>query len=288
MLSWGGSWASGKVLVGYMSPELIVFWRFLITWVTFLPIMFWMKQPFKISLKDFRIILAASLILLIYNAFFLVGLTKGYAGTGGVIVTTTMPIMTTILLIIFFKKPTSVKDYLGLALGVTGAAIILEIWHLDFQLLIKSGNLLFIIAALTWATLSILTSKLKTGLSMYTFSFYLFFVSSLLQFIFVLKFNYGDISVIDGKFLLNIFILAFFATTYGTTVYFIGTQKLGSDKASSFTFLVPASALFFSWFFLHEPMHPTTVIGGAIALFAVYLINIKKAPAPAAVKPQDY
>ena len=73
-----------------------------------------------------------------------------------------------------------------------------------------------------------------------------------------------------------IFYLSIFATTFGATVYFTAAGKMGSGRASSFIFLVPTSAMFFSWLLLGEVPQLSTIIGGLIAIFAVYLLNRKK------------
>jgi drug/metabolite transporter (DMT)-like permease len=52
-------------------------------------------------------------------------------------------------------------------------------------------------------------------------------------------------------------------------------MELGSQKASSFTFMVPAAAMIFAMIILGEKLELTTLIGGGMAISAVYLINRK-------------
>lgn len=44
MVSWGSSWISAKLLTSFAEPEVLAFWRFTLTWVTFIPVMFFMKK----------------------------------------------------------------------------------------------------------------------------------------------------------------------------------------------------------------------------------------------------
>ncbi|MCD8568043.1 MAG: DMT family transporter, partial [Geovibrio sp.] len=122
-----------------------------------------------------------------------------------------------------------------------------------------------------------LSARVKTILSPIGFNFYLSLFTTIFIFAYM-KGDVGSIASFDGLFWLNLFLLAVFATTFGSSVYFICASKLGSDKASSFVFLVPVSALLFSMLFLGEKVAWSTFTGGAIALCAVYLIN-KKAKA---------
>ena len=80
----------------------------------------------------------------------------------------------------------------------------------------------------------------------------------------------------DSIFWWNLFYLASISTSFGTTIYFIASSRLGSAKASSFIFLVPASAMLSSWGILGEKPEWTTISGGLLAISAVYLLNRKK------------
>ncbi len=53
------------------------------------------------------------------------------------------------------------------------------------------------------------------------------------------------------------------------------SSRLGSRRAGSFDFIVPTSALLFSWFFLGDVPGVSTVAGGVLTVSAVYLINRK-------------
>ena len=55
----------------------------------------------------------------------------------------------------------------------------------------------------------------------------------------------------------------------------MASGKLGSQKTSSFMFLVPVFALLSAWIILDEPIETHIIIGGAISMFAVYFVNMK-------------
>ena len=65
------------------------------------------------------------------------------------------------------------------------------------------------------------------------------------------------------------------AMAFGTTIYFLATRQLGPQKASSFIFTVPVTAMLFAMLFLNEELTITIAIGSILAMFAVYLINKK-------------
>lgn len=105
------------------------------------------------------------------------------------------------------------------------------------------------------------------------YSFYVFAIGTILDLF--LAFPYGVERALNSEpsFWFHIFYLSVISTTFGTTVYFFASTKLGSRVASSFIFLVPVTALLGSWIFLNESPSFTTTIGGAFAVLAVFLLN---------------
>lgn len=76
-------------------------------------------------------------------------------------------------------------------------------------------------------------------------------------------------------FWVSLIYLAVLGQTVATTIFFIASGKLGSQKTSSFMFLVPFFALLSAWIILDEPMETHILVGGAISMVAVYFVNKK-------------
>ena len=275
VVSWGGSWVNAKVLTAYASPVSMVFWRFALTAVTMLPVMILLKEGFKFRRTGFFSAVIASLMLIVYNMFMFLGLQKGLAGIGGVLTTTLIPITTYIMHKAINRGGFRRKDIIGLIIGLVGAMFILRIWEVDLYALFHSGNVYFIMAAFLWAGLTVFSAKVKTILSPLGFNFYMSLFAAILTFVYMGG-DIGDTSGFDSIFWLNMLMISVFATTFGSSVYFVCAGRLGSDKAGAFIFLVPVFALLFSVVFLGEEVQWSTVVGGAIAIMAVYLINIKR------------
>jgi drug/metabolite transporter (DMT)-like permease len=83
------------------------------------------------------------------------------------------------------------------------------------------------------------------------------------------------VHITDTLFWLNVFFSSAIVTSLATTMYFYTTTRLGAEKASSFIFLVPFAAAISAWIFLGERILPHTIIGGALGMVAVYMINKK-------------
>ncbi len=276
MTGWGGSWTSGKVASQLARTEVIIFWRFLLTTVSLLPFIIIRHESLRFEKKTLLLLLCASALLIAYNVFFLMGVRVGYAGAGGVLVTTLNPVMTFGWSALFFHQRPRKVQTIGLILGIIGGMVIINIWQISYRELLKSGNLFFLIAPLSWSLLTILSQKIQEKVTYMVFSFHVYTFSTVLSF--PLALIHGLWPVTEQHLMLwsNIAFLAFIATSFGATVYFLASSRLGSQRASSFTFLIPLSAVLISWLVLDETPIMTTVIGGVLSIGAVQLINMKK------------
>lgn len=276
MLTWGGSWPSGKLIVGLARVEVIIFWRYFITSLSIVPLLFIFKQPLRIKKRSLFLLIFGAIVMITHNQLFMTGLRVGLAGAGGVLTNSLNPIITFSLASMIYRESVGPWQKTGLMLGVIGGAVLLNIWKLGPQELLAGGNVFFLLAALSWSILTLIAQKTQQRVPFLTYSFYLYTFSTLLALFLALPHGLLPITGQPWMFWGIIFYLSIFAATFGATVYFMAAAKIGSGRASSFTFLVPASAMLFSWLLLGEVPQLSTIIGGLIALFAVYLLNRKE------------
>jgi len=273
MLSWGGSWPAGKLLSGLARVEVIIFWRYFITSLSIVPLLFIFKQPLRIERRSLFLLIFGAVAIIIYNQLFIAGLKVGLAGAGGVLTTSLNPIITFSLASVIYRESVGPHQKIGLLLGVIGGAVLLNVCKLDLRELLAGGNVFFLLAALSWSILTLISQKTQQRVPFLTYSFYLYAFSTLIELFLALPYGLLSITGEPLMFWGNIIYLSIFATTFGATVYFTAAGKIGSARASSFTFLVPTSAMLFSWLLLGEVPKLSTIIGGLIAVTAVYLLN---------------
>ena len=272
MVAWGGSWVNVKVLGSYISAFEMIFLRFFITAVSMVPIIIWLKHSFKIDLKSFGLVVLTSITLIIYMNCFYLGTKFGTASLGGAMVTTMIPIITFIILAFMGVKHVSRKDAFALGIGAIGVLTMLNIWRFDLAHVFVIQNLYFLLAAILWAVLTILSSK-SAKISSIVFTFYMYVVTVVLVWVFFVDASEIAFEKFDAIFWLNLLLIAFAATTFANTIYFLGIEKLGAAEVSSFIFLVPFSAIILSALFLHEKINFSMIIGTFLTLYAVKLLN---------------
>ncbi len=276
MIAWGASWVIAKVLSDYITAQELIFYRYLITTITLVPVLIYMKQSFKIDMKTLGLAFVSAVFLTIYSIFFFNGTKFGTAGLGGAFVTTLTPILTFVLLVSFFKKEFVRKDIFALILGAFGVLTILNIWSFSMGEIMVVSNLYFIYACIAWSFVTITNSKLK-NINPLVFTFYIYIIITIIGY-FITPFENGNILEFDTIFWINLIIISIVSTTFATSIYFVAITKIGANEASSFIFLVPFNAIFLSYIFLDEPIYSTTIIGTILTIVAVSMLNKVKLP----------
>lgn len=276
MFLWGASWVSSKYLTQNAHPQVLSFWRFFLTIFFSLPFMFYFKQSFVLSKEVFFRILLSSLFMVIYFQLFFIGVSKGLAGIGGVIVTGLNPLFIFLISLFLFKKQIHLKESIGLLLGFLGAMLILQIWRIQPETLLMSGNFFYFLGAIMWAIVTLSSQYAQQRTSVWIYSFYLYVFSTAIQFCFALPCQPLSVFEQHWPFWANLIFLAIFPSVFSNTVYFFTSSYWGSRKAGVYTFLVPLASVFLSWLILGEEPALFTIIGGILAVIAVYLIQFKK------------
>ncbi len=272
MFGWALSWINAKVLTAYASEYELLFLRNLFSVISFIPILVFTKKYFKISKKNLLLSLIASLILTCYMKFFYLGVHLGTASLGGSLATTAIPIITFILMAIFFKKSVTLKDVFALILGATGVLTMINIWSFDVSQIFLPQNIYFIIAAFFWSLLTITNSKCD-NISPVVFSFYVYIFSMMIVSVVFIDVTQIKYETFDWIFWLNLLSISIISTSFSTTIYFSGVEKLGTKQVSTFLFLVPPFTMISSIIFLDEKVSISIIIGTFLTITALAILN---------------
>jgi len=274
MLLWGGGWTALKILTVELPMETIVFWRFFFMSLSFLPILYFLKKPIIFNVSNLKFIASSSVLNIIFMVSSFYGVKNGLAGSGGVIITTISPIITFLLVALLFRKRLHNLQYFGLFVGLIGGAILLQVN--DLSLFFNGANSYFLLCALAWAGVTLLAQHSQQHIHPIHYSFLISLVATISTFIYGFSSDLMIVFEQDTQFWIAMIYLAVFGQTIATTIFFIASGKLGSEKTSSFMFLVPLFALFSAWLILDEPIQAHILLGGVISILAVYFINKAK------------
>lgn len=272
MAGWGGSWVNAKVLSNYINEYELIFFRNIFTLVTLAPVLVYMKKYFVISKKSLGLVILASVVMIVYMKCYFLGTKYGTASLGGSLVTSLIPINTFIIMALFFGKKIERKHIFALFLGALGVMTILDVWSFSIEQIFSIDNLYFLSASVLWALLTIISSR-STNTSPMVFTFYMYVITTIMVLVFFLDVTTIAYEKFDSIFWLNILSLAIVSTTFATSIYFVGIEKLGANEVSSFIFLVPFFAIILSVIFLGEHISYSIIIGTILTLSAVKILN---------------
>lgn len=272
MAGWGASWVNAKVLSSYINEYELIFLRNFFTIITLAPVLIISRKYFKINWRSLALAFVTAIVMIVYLKFYFLGTKFGTASLGGALVTTLIPINTFLIMALFFGKRIQKKDIFALILGAIGILTMLNVWTFSPEQIFTKHNTYFLFASILWPIITILSSK-ATKTSPLVFSFYMYVFMTVLVLIFFvdpIKMNYASF---DWIFWANIISLAVVSTTFATSIYFIGIEKLGTNEVSSFIFLVPVFAITFSIIFLKEHVNISIIMGTILTLIAVKILN---------------
>ena len=272
-LVWALSGVSAKYLSFYISEDEIVVYRFFLSALSTLPLLLWMKIPMKISPKNFVIcILLAFFLIGNYRTYFM-GMQRGAVGLGAALVTVLIPIFVYIIMIFSKKSKPILKDWLALAMGVAGVALMLDLEQLNLERLVSGGNIYFVLAALTYAMFTVAASYMRS-IHVLTINFYVCLIGFLIDW--NLSYDINHLFTLGGMdyiFWINILFVSVIAGTAITAVYYTGLRIIGSKKSSAFSILTPFFAIALGAIFFGEMITINNAIGIVMAVMALFVLN---------------
>lgn len=275
MLIWGVAWTSGKTIVEHANAQVASFWRYAISFITIIPVVWYLKTPLKADLVAYIYMIIAGLLVALFNYLFFLGLSHGEAGYGGTMVTAISPILTYFMTIVFLKNKITTKQLLALCVGIFGALVLLKVPFegLDF---LNVDSLYFLECALVWSVVTIFAQKASKRVDPMLYSLVVFGITAFVNMYFALPYHPFTLTSFDSVFWWNILFIGILAGTFSTTLFFISASHLGASSAGVFMFIVPIGAIISSQIVYGEDIILSTVVGCLLTFIAVILFNSKK------------
>ena len=140
------------------------------------------------------------------------------------------------------------------------------------------GDLYILGCVASWATYSLLGKKVMEGMTPLGAVTWSSILGCVMLFPAALFTGLSaDLARAGGVEWLSIIYLGVFGTGLGFTWYYQGIRALGPSRAGVFINLVPVNAVLMGWLILSEPIGLSLILGSALVLTGVWLVN---RPAP--------
>lgn len=275
MLFWGFAWTAGKVAAEHSNAHVAAFWRYAISFISIIPVIWFLKTPLKTDKKGFAYMLVAGALTSLFNYLFFAGLAHGQAGYGGTMVTSLAPIITYILSISFLGTKVSSRQLGALLIGILGALILLRVPFEGFGFL-NIDSSYFLGCAFVWALVTVIAQKAAKRAHLMFYTLVVFGITAFINMLFALPYQPFDFKAYDETFWITIVLIGVLPGTFSTALYFVSAGKVGAHRTGVFMFIVPVGAIVSSWVVYGESLEITTLIGCLMAFAAVILFNMKK------------
>ena len=275
MLFWGVAWTAGKVAAEHSNAEVSAFWRYAISFITIIPVIWYLKTPLKTNRIGFMYMLGAGVLTSVFNYLFFAGLSHGQAGYGGTMVTALAPLFTYMFSITLLGTKISSRQVIALSIGVFGALILLRVPFEGFAFLNLESSY-FLGCAVVWALVTILAQKATKRADPMFYTLVVFGIAGFINMLFALPHHPFDFGAYDGTFWATILFIGLVPGTFSTALYFLSASKVGAHRTSVFMFIVPVGAIVSSGIVYGEALAFSTIIGCILAFTAVVLFNMKK------------
>ncbi|MEY2373521.1 DMT family transporter [Lysinibacillus capsici] len=269
---WGAMYVVVKVVVEVVPPLELVWMRYLIAVIALGIIGIMMRQSWKIAKKDWLIIF---LVGLIGNTISIVTQEMGTmlsTAQMGAIITATTPAFMVVFARLILKESITLKKCLSIALATIGVGIIVGNGQIDVTQ--QLGGLYLLLAALTWALMSVLVKKIPSHYSQIVVTTYTSMIAVMLLTPFVLPRlqNLDLASVLQPTISGGLLYLGIISTAGGFLLWNKGLQLMNASSGGLFFFFQPIVGTFLGWLLLGETIGLSFWIGSLLIFSGVFIV----------------
>lgn len=288
---WGATPTIGRVLAEHGAPMLVVFGRFFVSTLLLAWFLFLARQFVRIPLREWpRYVWLGAMGIAFHNGLLFEGLEHTTASVASIILGL-IALQVVLLDWVFYARRPDARALLGVVLGFLGTAVVIT--DGDLRRLgavgLGRGEILMFLSALAWAVYSVAgRSALEQRSPLVVTT-----AASASGLVLVSPFLLVDPATTvalytDANALALIFVLGFIGSGLGFLWYYQAVVALGTVGAALYINLVPVIGVVVAAVVLGEAVGPSLVVGGALVIAALMLVNrpvrppVTAAPGPGA------
>lgn len=274
---WGASFIATKIAVGQISPIAVVWVRFAIG----IPILFaavLMRKQFAFPQgKEWLYFALLGFLGISFHQWLQSnGLQTSEATTTAWIIATT-PAFLSILGWLVLKEKLTLVQTAGIVLAMVGVLVVVskgDFTSLTIGKFGAPGDVLILISSVNWAVFSILSRRGLKDHPSTRMTFWVMTIGWLITSVaFVGQGRFAELPQLDSRGWWSLIYLGIFTTGLAYIAWFDVLSQLPAAQSGAFLFLEPPSSMIVAAIILNEQVTLAAVIGGAVILFGVWLVN---------------
>ena len=274
---WGASFIATKIAVGQISPIAVVWVRFAIG----IPILFaavLMRKQFAFPKGNewWYFALLGFLGITFHQWLQSNGLQTSEATTTAWIIATT-PAFLSILGWLVLKEKLTLVQTSGIVMAMLGVIVVIskgDLASLSIGKFGAPGDVLILISSVNWAVFSILSRRGLKDHPSTRMTFWVMTIGWLITSVaFVGQGRFAELPQLDARGWWSLIYLGIFTTGLAYIAWFDVLSQLPAAQSGAFLFLEPPSSMIVAAIVLNEQVTMAAIIGGAVILFGVWLVN---------------
>ena len=277
VIFWGASFVATKIALEEISPITIVWLRFLMG-IIILGIVVYLRGQLALPQRGEwgYFALLGFLGITFHQWLQSNGLQTSEAGTTAWIVATT-PVFMALLGWFLLKEGLGWTKTLGILLAFFGVLVVVskgETTSISIGKFGAPGDVLILISAINWAVFSALSRR---GLKSHPASLMMFYVMSFgwlfTSLLFLPTNGFAEISKLTLHGWMAVAFLGVFCSGLAYIAWYDALKALTTAQTGVFLYIEPLVAVIVAFFILGEAITPASLVGGAVILFGVWLVN---------------
>ena len=277
VVAWGASFIATKVALRELSPVSVVWLRFLVGVIILGAAVYVRKQLTLPGWKDLGYFAPLGFIGITFHQWLQsTGLVTSQATTTAWIVATT-PIFIALLGWLFLKEKLGWLRTTGIGLAALGVLLVVSKGSLSSLVtghFGSPGDILIMISAPNWAVFSVLS---RSGLKRYPAAPMMFYVMAVgwlfSSVLFFAGHGLNEFSYLTLNGWLGVGFLGVICSGLAYIFYYDALQVIPATQAGVFLYLEPLVTLVVAAIILGEPLLLVSLLGGAIILLGVWMVN---------------
>ncbi|UFS72212.1 DMT family transporter [Geomonas sp. RF6] len=267
-LIWSGNFVLSRAVTAMIPPAALVFWRWVVALLVLAPVVLpRLQKQWPLVRDNIKLIAVCGLCSVTLFNFLVYTAVHSTTAINAALVNSAIPVFIIIFARAFYGQRISLRQYAGIALSLAGVATIILRGDLGkiATLTFNRGDLLVLLASVTWAFYSVTLRKYPQGLDQFVF----LFAISLCGLLFLVPIYGAELCTgarmeLSAATLLSIGYVGIFASVAAFGGWNYGLRKVGPHLGGQFVHLMPAFSTILAVLFLGEHLRPFHVVGIAL------------------------
>ncbi|OFM84532.1 DMT family transporter [Weeksella sp. HMSC059D05] len=251
------------------SLDTTLFYRFFISALLLLPVLWYKKENLKITPKELYVVVLLGLSYALSSEFLFMGydlLSPGIAST----ILFIYPVFVALIMFLVFKEKLNRLTVLSLILAFSGV-LTLSMKNNSFEINFP-GLIVVLLSAFFYALYILIVNQTKIKLSGFKLTFFSFLFTSL-YFLVKAKFLGDSLLLPNVNMLINFVVFAFVTTLISSLALVFAIKYIGSTPTAILGALEPVVAVAVSVLMFNEVLTINLIIGITLIIIAV-IVNI--------------